>query len=80
MIGPITSFHLAKNLGYPVAKADRHVQRLSDELGFRDAQQLCQYLSEWSGEPVPVVDVVLWRYATLAPNYLTHFGFEEASR
>lgn len=76
MIGPVTSYHLAKNLGYPVAKADRHVQRLSDMLGFREARQLCQYLSEWSGDPISVVDVVLWRYATIVPDYLARFRYE----
>jgi len=62
-IGPVTAFHLAKNLGFPVAKPDRHLERLAITLGFADTHAMCQEISELSGDPVPVVDLVLWRYA-----------------
>jgi hypothetical protein len=62
-IGPITAFHLAKNLGYATAKPDRHLVRLASVLGYSDVHQLCGSLSEATGDPIQVVDVVLWRYA-----------------
>ena len=61
-VGAITSFHLAKNLGFDLAKADRHLQRLSDGMGFSRPQQLCAYISERTGDPIRVIDLVLWRY------------------
>jgi hypothetical protein len=62
-IGPVTAFHLAKNLGYATAKPDRHLVRLASEMGYADTHQLCRSLSEATGDPIQVVDVVLWRYA-----------------
>jgi len=62
-IGPITAFHLVKNLGYATAKPDRHLVRLASALGYPDVHQLCGSLSEATGDPIQVVDVVLWRYA-----------------
>lgn len=62
-IGPITTFHLAKNLGFAVAKPDRHLERLAISLGYADTRAMCKEISELSGDPVPVVDLVLWRYA-----------------
>lgn len=64
-IGPITAYHLAKNLGLPVAKPDRHLVRIAAKNGFADVQRFCEYLSRLSGDSVPVVDIVLWRYATI---------------
>lgn len=72
-IGPVTSYHLAKNLGLQIAKPDRHLVRLSDFLGFENVQDLCSTISENSGDAVPVVDVVLWRFATLRQDYLDAF-------
>lgn len=64
-IGPITSFHLAKNLGIPVAKPDRHVSRLAERCGYSDAHAFCSSIAQFTGDPVDVVDVVLWRFATI---------------
>lgn len=69
-IGPITSFHLAKNLGISVAKADRHLVRIATAFGYTDVQQFCKFLSENSGDKIQVVDIVLWRYATLDKDYI----------
>ena len=68
MLGPITSHHLAKNLGLQAAKSDRHLQRIADALGFGGVTETCQVLSEYSGDPISVVDIVLWRFAE------QHFG------
>jgi len=65
-IGEITVWHLAKNIGFPVAKPDRHMQRLSKTLGYGDVQHLCADLSMLTGEEIPVVDITLWRYLTFA--------------
>jgi hypothetical protein len=61
-IGPVTALHLAKNLGFEVAKPDRHLVRLKDQLGFIDVHEMCSRIAEESGDPVSVVDLVLWRY------------------
>lgn len=63
-IGPITAFHLVKNLGYATAKPDRHLVRLASALGYADVHELCGLLSQATGDPIQVVDVVLWRYAS----------------
>ncbi len=69
-IGPITVFHIAKNIGLPVAKPDRHLVRIAEACGYSDIQKFCKKISDESGDSVPVVDIVLWRYATIRPNYL----------
>lgn len=61
-IGPITSLHLAKNLGFQFAKPDRHLQRLADTLGFSGCDEMCEGFSSITGDSVAVVDTVLWRY------------------
>jgi hypothetical protein len=68
-IGEVTAWHLAKNLGFDVAKPDRHLVRLARDHGFADAHALCAALSHATGEPVRVVDLVLWRYAADRPVY-----------
>jgi endonuclease III len=61
-IGPITSWHLAKNLGFDAAKPDRHLVRLCDRLGFSDVQELCGSVAAATGNAICVVDIILWRY------------------
>jgi len=60
-IGPITSFHLAKNLGFQVAKPDRHLNKISESNGFENAHELCEAIAKQTHEPISVVDGVLWR-------------------
>ena len=62
-IGPITRYHLAKNLGLPFAKPDRHLVRLAGSA--ENVQPFCQALADASGDAVQVVDTVLWRAANL---------------
>ena len=62
-IGPITSWHLAKNLGFNVAKPDRHLASLAKTLGFTDAHCLCSELANATGDADAVIDLVLWRYS-----------------
>ena len=68
-IGRVTCFHLAKNLGCPVAKPDRHLERIASALGYSGASSLCKVISEALDEPVQVVDVVMWRFATIDQGY-----------
>jgi hypothetical protein len=62
-IGPVTSFHLAKNLGFNTAKPDRHLARMADWFGFPDTHTMCNSLSETFGDSVCLVDTILWRFA-----------------
>ena len=73
-IGSVTSYHLAKNLGLDVAKPDRHLSRVAQIAGFRTPQQLCEEISRQTGDSIPVVDVVIWRFATLNPGYQQWFA------
>lgn len=72
-IGPITQYHLARNIGLDVAKPDRHLVRISEATG-RTVQGLCEEIAKATGERVGAVDVVLFRYASLNPDYLREFG------
>lgn len=64
-VGPITKYHLARNLGIDVAKPDRHMKRLAHKIGYKDVQNMCATIATSRGERVGVVDVVLWRYINL---------------
>lgn len=73
-LGPATSYHLAKNIGLNVVKPDRHLLRIADITGFKNPTQLCGFISEKVGDPISVVDIVIWRYATINNNYLDYFS------
>lgn len=68
-IGTTTCYHLAKNIGLSYAKPDRHLIRISHILGFENPKDLCKIISDYLEEKIQVVDIVLWRYATLDKNY-----------
>jgi len=68
--GPATSFHLAKNIGMNVVKPDRHLIRLAEALNFSTPDKLCTVIANLIDEKISVVDVVLWRYCVINPNYL----------
>lgn len=65
MIGEITKYHLARNLGMDVAKPDVHLVRLMKRFEFKDVQEMCRYIYERTGDRIGVVDVVLWRWCNL---------------
>jgi endonuclease III len=69
-IGPITVYHLAKNIGLPVAKPDRHLTRIANRAGYNEVQEFCNEISRLSGDSIQVVDIVLWRFATIESDYL----------
>lgn len=67
-IGPVTVWHLAKNLGMDVAKPDRHLVLAAKAHGYDCVHQFCEVIAEGSGDPVRVVDLVLWRYLADNPS------------
>jgi len=73
-MGPATSYHLAKNLGMDVVKPDRHLLRITHATGYDSPERMCRDIGTFVGERLSVVDLVLWRYATLNPTYLEDFG------
>ena len=72
-LGPATSYHLLKNLGFDIVKPDRHLLRIAATAGFCSPGILCSAISERIGDRVSVIDLVLWRYATLDRQYLSRF-------
>lgn len=73
-VGPITSYHLAKNIGLNISKPDRHLQRIATACGYECSLELCSDISDHVGEKESVVDLILWRFATINANYLNHFS------
>ena len=69
-LGPATSYHFAKNIGINVMKPDRHLIRISNFFGFNDPHVFCDDISSVTGEKQAIIDLILWRYATLNKNYL----------
>lgn len=73
-IGPVTVYHLAKNIGTEVAKPDRHLVRIAQACGYNDVQEFCGLISSFTGDAISVVDLVLWRWATISHHYLRTFS------
>lgn len=69
-MGPATSYHLAKNIGLDVVKPDRHLVRIANASGFESPHDFCEGINALVGDAVSVVDIVIWRYATLYPQAL----------
>jgi hypothetical protein len=64
-MGPVTSLHLAKNVGLCFVKPDRHLVRIASLTGYPSPDLMCRTIASVVGESIPVVDLVVWRYATL---------------
>lgn len=65
MIGEITKYHLARNLGMDVAKPDVHLVRLMKRFQFDDVQDMCKYVADITEDRIGTVDVILWRAMNL---------------
>ncbi|MEW6657369.1 MAG: hypothetical protein AB1424_01785 [Thermodesulfobacteriota bacterium] len=63
-IGPITKYHLARNLGIDVCKPDRHLMRIASRYA-KTPQELCSALARVTGDRIGTVDLVIWRAANL---------------
>ncbi|RYD40627.1 MAG: hypothetical protein EOP83_35005, partial [Verrucomicrobiaceae bacterium] len=48
-IGPVTCWHLAKNLGLDVVKPDRHLVRMAQASGVMDTTRLCEVFADATG-------------------------------
>jgi hypothetical protein len=59
-IGPVTSHHLAKDLGVDVAKPDVHLARLARR-DKTSVARMCAKLAKQTGYRQATVDTVLWR-------------------
>lgn len=73
-IGPVTCYHLAKNLGEDHAKPDVHMERLAR----RDrttTHKLCRRLARETGYRVATIDTILWR--ACADGLLNSAGYEK---
>ena len=68
-IGPVTSYHLAKNIGFSVSKPDRHLVKLAKELCYESTSNMCDTIYFLTDDPVNVIDLVLWRYSTLRNDF-----------
>lgn len=64
-IGPVTKYHLARNIGIDVAKPDRHLTDAAKRHGYDDVQKFCKDISEKTGDRIGTVDYVIWRYYNL---------------
>lgn len=73
-VGSVTRYHLAKNIGLQFAKPDRHLVRLATSVGYSDIQQFCKDISEYVDDSIPVVDIVLWRFANITNAYVSIFS------
>lgn len=68
-IGPITKYHLARNIGIDTVKPDRHLVRLAEMFVFDTPMSMCEHIHEDSGAKLGTIDVVLWRYCNLHPRF-----------
>jgi len=59
-IGPVTRYHLAKNLGADEAKPDVHMGRLARR-DKKTTRALCRRLARQTGYRIATIDSVLWR-------------------
>lgn len=63
-IGPITKFHLARNLGMNVVKPDLHLVRIANRF-HTTPEILCRNLEKETGDKAGLIDCVLWRASKL---------------
>ncbi|MBM3944356.1 MAG: hypothetical protein FJ317_02570 [SAR202 cluster bacterium] len=65
-IGPITKYHLARNIGLDYAKPDRILCEIAAEFGYssdtRGVFEMVEAVRQPSGERPGVIDIILWRY------------------
>lgn len=68
-IGPITKYHLARNIGIDTVKPDRHLVRLAEMFRFDNPSTMCKAIQKDNGTKLGTIDVILWRYCNLNPNH-----------
>lgn len=60
-IGPVTKYHLARNIGFDFVKPDRHLVRLAEKYNM-SPEELCNQIHKETRRRLGVIDVVLWRF------------------
>lgn len=60
MIGPITKYHLARNLGFECFKPDRWILRLAESCECPPVE-LFEKMKGHTGDSFGIIDMVLWR-------------------
>ncbi len=66
MVGPVTCYHLARNLGHDVVNPDIHLARLARCYAYASPANMCGHLASAFGERIGVVDLTLWAYCAAA--------------
>ncbi len=74
-IGPVTVWHLAKNLGLDVAKPDRHLVKIARDFGYSCVQKFCAEIANSTGDRLAVVDLILWRFSAEKMHTVQHPEF-----
>lgn len=64
-IGPITKFHLARNLGIDCVKPDVHLTRLAKLYNFDNPLNMCLEIQKHDHERIGIIDIILWRFCNL---------------
>ena len=64
-IGPITKYHLARNIGIDCVKPDRHMVRLTNTFGFETPIDMCLHIQNDNGTKLGTIDMILWRFCNL---------------
>ncbi|MCC7004141.1 MAG: hypothetical protein IT357_18445 [Gemmatimonadaceae bacterium] len=77
-LGPATSAHLAKNLGWDGPKADRHLVRIAEAMGFKAVESLVSAIALHVDDASAVIDLVLWRFATVHRDYVAWLRAQRA--
>jgi len=66
LIGNITKWHLARNIGIDCSKPDRHMERLIAFYHYDSAMALCQEIQQIAPDlKIGVIDLILWRDCNL---------------
>ena len=81
-IGPVTKYHLAKNLGIDTAKPDIHLERLARRDG-TTPHKLCKRLARQTSYRLATIDTILWRACAdgiLSSSRYEASGWREAYR
>jgi hypothetical protein len=73
-MGPATSYHFAKNIGFDVIKPDRHLINICEVTNYQKPKDLCIDISIYVEDPLPIIDIVLWRFCTIYKEYKTYFS------
>ena len=60
-IGPVTKYHLARNLGFDFIKPDRHLVRLAKKYSMTPFE-FAEVIRKETGRKLGVIDVILWRF------------------